>query len=44
VTLQALLACAVGAEPESDRTGAVRDQYTDTAADDADFMMVDDPT
>lgn len=42
--VQALLACAVGAECESDRTGAVRDQYTDdsAAAEDEGGMMMDD--
>lgn len=42
--VQALLACAVGAECESDRTGAVRDQYTNdsAAAEDEGGMMMDD--
>ncbi|XP_054279299.1 GPN-loop GTPase 2 [Macrosteles quadrilineatus] len=41
-SVQALLACAVGAEPESDRTGTVRDQYSINDPEN-DLMMVDDP-
>lgn len=42
-SVQALLACAVGAQSESERSAAVRDKYIDTAMED-DVVMCDDPS